>query len=63
MQAVQREAWATVTSEAYLVDKGQAGRPAAAETGAELARAPAGAGSAAAVLVRPFGGSLLWGYG
>lgn len=53
----------TVTLEAYLVDKGQAERPAAAETEAELERAPAGAGSAAAVLEELFGGSLLSGYG
>lgn len=60
---VQQEAWVTVTSEAYLVGKGRAERPAAAETEAELERVPAGAGPAAAVLEERFGGSLRSGYG
>lgn len=57
MQVVSEEAWATVTWEAYLVDKGQAVRPVVAEAEAELECV-----SAAAGLVERFGETLPFGY-
>lgn len=63
MQVVQEEAWVTVTEEAFLVDKGQAERLAVAEAEAELEYVPVGAVSAAAGLVKLFGGTLRFGYG
>ncbi len=56
-------AWVTGTWEAYLVDRGQAERPAVAEAEAEVESVPAGVGAAAAVLAELVGGILLFGYG
>lgn len=53
----------TVTQEAYLVDKGQAGRPAVAESEAELECEPVGVVSAAAGLAQPAGETLRFGCG
>lgn len=57
------EAWATATSEAYLVDTERAERPAEAEAEAEPECVLVGVAFAAAGLAEQVWGTLRFGYG